>query len=75
MHVQGVKYFVCYLSTMQKSRDLGIWATRKHNKSVEIVEKLASIMLQIILEGARVSQMLCFIGHTCQHYPLQAMCH
>ena len=54
MHAQqGVKQLVCLSSVVISvkiavSRDLGITATPKHNKSVEIFKKTCYVMLQIV---------------------------
>jgi hypothetical protein len=43
----GVKQsFFCRYTKIARSRDLGIWAIRKHSESVKIVEKPASLCFE-----------------------------
>ena len=47
---------------------IGIWVTRKHNESIEIVKKLAIINL-LLLKAHEHRKHCVFIGHTYQLYP------
>jgi hypothetical protein len=40
---RGVVVVVVVVQKITTSRDLGVWATRKHNESIEFGEKLASV--------------------------------
>ncbi len=52
---------------------LGIWETRTHNQSVEVVKKLASLCFKLFGK-AHEHRRLHFLGYSYRHYPLQAMC-
>ena len=55
-----------------RSPHLGIWATCKYDKSVEIGDKLASLCLQSIGKAHECHKYGVFVGHA---YRLQAMCY
>jgi hypothetical protein len=54
--------------------NLGIWATCKYNKSVEIVEKLASLCFKSFGKAHKHCKCCVFIGHAYWLDPLKAMC-
>ena len=58
-----------------RSRDLGIWATRKCNKSVEVVEKLAPLCFKSFSKAHERRKTGVFIGHAYQPHPLVFSAH
>ena len=69
--------FVCHCLSSVVSRDLGIWATCKHNESVEISEKLASVCFDSFGTAHERHKKCVFVSHA--YWPhllglLQAMC-
>ena len=74
--LQGVKQSVCpsvviVVSTkIARSRDLGIWATRKHNESIEIFEKRASLCFESFGKAHKRHKHCIFVGYTYQPHPM-----
>ena len=66
-HVHSLCWEV--ITKIARSPHLGIWATRKYNKSVEISDKLASLCFKSV---GKAHKCHVFIGHA---YRLQAMCY
>ena len=64
-HAQGVKQSVLSVvgTKIARSRDLGISATRNHNESVEIGEKLASVCFNYFGTAHERHKQSFFIGH------------
>ena len=80
MHARGktIGYAVVSMK-IAWSRLLGIWATRKHNESVDICEKIVSIFFNSSNEAHECHKIndvfwLAHRSHAHRPYPLQAMC-
>ena len=69
MHAQQLVLSVVN-TKITRSRDLGIWATRMHNKSVNIIEKLAPLCFKSSAKAHERRKTGVFIGHAYQLHPL-----
>ena len=67
---QGVKQSVPSVClSAQKSPDLGIWATRNNNESVETFEKLTSLCFESFGRAHERHKHCVFLGHAYQLHP------